>query len=80
MTAASPAVPLDRLPARTPARVVTVPAASQFADVGLVAGVEVAVERVLPLGGPVIVRLGTARVALGRAVARSVLVQEEDRP
>ncbi len=80
MTAASRAVPLDRLPVRMPARVVSVPVASQVADVGLVAGVEVAVERVLPLGGPVIVRLGAARVALARVVARSILVQEEERP
>lgn len=77
MTSASHAVPLDRIPIGVPARVETVGSVGSLADVGVVVGTDVIVERVLPLGGPVIVRLGTARVALGRSVAHAILATPE---
>lgn len=41
---------------------------------GLVPGAVISVERRVRLGGPVIVRLGRARLALARAVAREIVV------
>jgi Fe2+ transport system protein FeoA len=42
---------------------------------GLDAGVEVAVERRLALGGPLIVQVGRARLAVSRSVAAGVEVE-----
>jgi Fe2+ transport system protein FeoA len=50
-------------------------AADALAGVGVLPGTQIAVERVIPLGGPVVVRLGTARVALGRGLAGGVTVE-----
>ena len=41
---------------------------------GISAGVELEVERRLALGGPVVVRLGRARLALARSVAAAIVV------
>ena len=51
-----------------------------LASLGLLPGAEIQVEEVAPLGGPVLIRLGEARYALGRDVAAKVLVQEEGSP
>jgi DtxR family Mn-dependent transcriptional regulator len=48
-----------------------------LASLGLLPGAEIHVEEVAPLGGPLLVRLGGARYALGRDVAAKILVQEE---
>jgi Fe2+ transport system protein FeoA len=45
---------------------------------GVVMGVVLKVERRVGLGGPVIVRLGRARLAVARAVAATVEVQPVD--
>jgi Fe2+ transport system protein FeoA len=42
---------------------------------GIVAGTVLKVERRVGLGGPVIVRLGRARLAIARAVAATVAVE-----
>jgi Fe2+ transport system protein FeoA len=42
---------------------------------GLDVGVEVIVERRLALGGPLIVRLGRARLAIARSLAAGVVVE-----
>ncbi len=49
--------------------------ADQLAAEGLVAGVLLVPERRLPLGGPVVVKIGGARIALGREVAHRVMVR-----
>lgn len=41
---------------------------------GLVEGAEVAIESVVPMGGPLIVRLGGTRLALARSIARTIHV------
>jgi DtxR family transcriptional regulator, Mn-dependent transcriptional regulator len=48
-----------------------------LASLGLLPGAEIHVEEVAPLGGPLLIRLGGARYALGRDVAAKILVQEE---
>jgi Fe2+ transport system protein FeoA len=45
-----------------------------LAEVGLDEGSQVRVERMLPLGGPVLLESGPARVAIARSVARRTLV------
>jgi Fe2+ transport system protein FeoA len=76
---ASPPVPLVTLDAGAPARVVAVgPAdADRLAAEGLHAGGQLEVEVRLPLGGPVVVRVGRARIAIARAVAAGILVDPE---
>jgi Fe2+ transport system protein FeoA len=78
MKSASRAVPLDRLPGGSRASVVAIAEAGPLADVGIVPGCAITIERSLPFGGPIVLRLGTARVAIGRSVARSVLVEPLD--
>lgn len=48
-----------------------------LASLGLLPGAEVRVEEVAPFGGPLLVRVGEARYALGRDVAAKLLVREE---
>ena len=47
----------------------------QLAAEGIVAGALLTPERRLPLGGPIVVAMGRARVALGRDVARRLIVR-----
>jgi Fe2+ transport system protein FeoA len=63
-------------------RVVAVRAehAAELGREGIRVGVELAVEGVAPLGGPVVVRLGSARVALARSVARTIAVTSASGP
>ena len=42
---------------------------------GLLPGVVVSIERRIAFGGPLIIRLGRARLALGRDVARRIVVE-----
>ncbi len=49
--------------------------AGQLAAEGIVAGALLTPERRLPLGGPIVVAMGRARVALGRDVARLLIVR-----
>jgi Fe2+ transport system protein FeoA len=49
--------------------------ADQLATEGIVVGGLLTPERRLPLGGPVVVAVGRARVALGRDVARRLIVR-----
>lgn len=42
---------------------------------GIVAGVEIEVESAVPFGGPLVVRVGRARLALAREAARAVEVE-----
>jgi Fe2+ transport system protein FeoA len=82
LMAASPPIPLATLPVGMRTRVVTVaaPDADRLAAEGLHRGDTVEVEAVLPLGGPVVVRLGRARVAIAREVASRILVEPAARP
>ncbi|MGE5848578.1 MAG: metal-dependent transcriptional regulator [Candidatus Methylomirabilota bacterium] len=48
-----------------------------LASLGLLPGAEVRVEEMAPFGGPLLVKVGEARYALGRDVAAKILVQEE---
>ena len=74
---ASPPVPLVQLAAGIDARVVSVPLedVERLAAEGLHRGDILQVETRLPMGGPVVVRLGRARVALAQRVAAAILVQ-----
>lgn len=64
---------LDRLPLRMPARLVSVPSSDEgLAFEGLVPGADIRVEARLPLGGPLIVCVGRARIAVARRVAATV--------
>ena len=74
---ASPPVPLvDLVPGRA-ARVVVVPPdeVGRLAAEGLHLGDMLELETRLPLGGPVVVRVGRARVALARRVAVRIGVE-----
>jgi DtxR family Mn-dependent transcriptional regulator len=48
-----------------------------LASLGLMPGAAIRVEELAPFGGPLLVRVGEARYALGRDVAAKILVQEE---
>ncbi len=48
---------------------------SRLATMGLLPGVILSVLRRGPLGGPVLIEVGGSRIALGRGVARKVLVE-----
>jgi len=50
-----------------------------LASLGLLPGARVLVEQVAPFGGPLLVRLGSARYALGRDVAAQILVRKSAR-
>ena len=45
---------------------------------GLSAGVAISVETAMPFGGPLVVRLGRARVAIARRVACGIEVRKPD--
>jgi Fe2+ transport system protein FeoA len=45
-----------------------------LAEVGVRPGLDVTIERRLPFGGPVLLELGTARIAVARAVAARTIV------
>jgi Fe2+ transport system protein FeoA len=79
---ASPPIPLAQLPVGARTRVVAVPGpdADRLAAEGLHRGDTLEVEAILPLGGPVVVRLGRARVAIARQVASRILVEPAGRP
>jgi Fe2+ transport system protein FeoA len=74
---ASPPVSLVLLAAGVDARVVSVPPedVERLAAEGLHRGDILKVETRLAMGGPVVVRLGRARVALAQRVAAAILVQ-----
>ena len=74
---ASP-ISLADLPVGTRSRVISVPRgdADRLAAEGLHRDDTLEVEARLPLGGPVVIRLGRARVALARRVAVGILVEE----
>jgi Fe2+ transport system protein FeoA len=76
---ASPPVSLAALEPGRAARVVAVAVADaeRLAAEGLNPGDRVEVEVRLPLGGPVVVRIGRARIAIARAVAAGILVEVE---
>jgi Fe2+ transport system protein FeoA len=72
-----PALALDRVgPGRT-VRVTGMPdsASQALQQEGVVTGAELTVERRVGLGGPVIVRLGRARLAIARATAGGIEVE-----
>jgi len=48
----------------------------ELANLGLLPDTKVEVEEVAPFGGPVLVRVGSCRYALGREVAAHILVRE----
>lgn len=48
---------------------------ARLARLGIVPGAEVVVVSRAPVGGPVLVEVNGARVALGRGVARKVVVE-----
>ncbi len=70
---------LEALPAGHRARVVRINGGrglvARLARLGIVPGAEVAVISRAPVGGPVLVEVDGARVALGRGVARKVVVE-----
>ena len=68
--------------ARRPLRVVAIEAACReaLAPEGIDVGVQLSIERRLALGGPVIVRMGGARLALSRSIARGVFVEPLEEP
>lgn len=73
----SPPVSLVTLPPGRGARIVRVDPGDveRLAAEGLHPGDRVEVEVCLPLGGPVVVRVGRARIALARSVAAAILVE-----
>jgi Fe2+ transport system protein FeoA len=78
---ASPPIPLVELLVGARTRVVALPAgdADRLAAEGLHRGDTLELEAMLPLGGPVVVRLGRARVAIARQVAARILVEAAER-
>ncbi len=50
--------------------------AHDLAQHGLIEGATIRVESKAPLGGPVVISLGRARLAIGRDVARGIRVED----
>lgn len=78
---AETAVPLHRLARRKAGTIVRIEQEDgellrYLATLGLLPRTPVEVEEVSPFGGPVLVRVGTARYALGRKVAAKIFVKE----
>ena len=73
---------LAELPAGLHARILAIegPEVPLLAAHGLHPGAVVTVDDDAPFGGPRIIRLGAARLAIARTVARSVTVRPEARP
>jgi len=76
-----PATPLDRLRPGSRGAIATIqqeePQLLQYlAALGLFPKTELEVEEVAPMGGPIVVRVGASRYALGREVASRILVRE----
>ena len=71
------AVRLDALPIGRSARVLEVPAsvAAALETEGLAPGEVVEIETRQPFRGPVVVKVGHARVALAARIARTILVE-----
>jgi Fe2+ transport system protein FeoA len=71
------AVPLSSLATGRSARVVAIPAdaAAALAAEGLAAGDLLEIETRQPCGGPVVVRVGHARLALAARIARGIVVE-----
>lgn len=76
------ATPLDRVPigAGRPVVGVGAPYRADLALEGIRPGAVLRVSATAPFGGPVVVRIGRARVAVPRAVARTVEVSVEAVP
>ena len=79
---ASPLISLAQLPVGARSRVIALADedADRLAAEGLHRGDSLEVETILPFGGPVVVRLGRARVAIARQVAARILVEAADPP
>jgi oxygen-dependent protoporphyrinogen oxidase len=73
-------VPLDRVAVGAGGRVASVAAEHQaeLAREGVRAGTDLRVASAAPFGGPLVLRVGRARIALARAVARNVEVAVAD--
>ncbi|NOX44362.1 MAG: ferrous iron transport protein A [Caldiserica bacterium] len=73
---------LEALPVGRRARVVRIDGGrglvARLARLGVVPGAEVEVISRAPVGGPILVEVDGARVALGRGVARRVVVEPRD--
>lgn len=71
------AVPLSSLATGRSARVMAIPAdaAAALAAEGLTAGDLLEIETRQPFGGPVVVRVGHARLAIAARVAREIVVE-----
>ena len=70
---------LDRVPDSTPAEVVGVTsdhgANRRLAQLGIHVGARLQVRQRAPLGGPILLEVAGSTVALGRALARRVIVR-----
>lgn len=78
---AEPATPLHRLRPGSRATITTIlqeePQLLRYlAALGLFPKTELVVEEVAPMGGPIVVKVGASRYALGREVASRILVRE----
>jgi DtxR family Mn-dependent transcriptional regulator len=78
---ASAARPLDQVAAGTTVQIQQIADEDReflryLASLGLLPKTDIRVEEVAPFGGPLLVRVGTARYALGRDVAARILVQD----
>ena len=76
-----PATPLDRLRPGSKGAIVTIvqeePQLLRYlAALGLFPKTDLEVEQVAPMGGPIVVKVGASRYALGRDVASRILVRE----
>jgi Fe2+ transport system protein FeoA len=81
MIAMSPTVPLHRLKPGASGIISRIEKGEPellkyLATLGLLPQTNVEVEEVAPFGGPILVRVGASRYALGRTVASKILVKE----
>jgi Fe2+ transport system protein FeoA len=79
---APPDFSLADLPIGVPGRIVAIDrvAAERLAAHGFRPGAALRVEQRAPFGGPRIVRLGSARIAIATVIARSIRVRPETPP
>ena len=82
---AQPTRSLDTIPAGTQVRIEQIAEEEAallryLASLGLLPKAQLAVEEVAPFGGPLLVRVGGARYAIGRDVAAKILVRGDAEP
>ncbi|NLN14404.1 MAG: ferrous iron transport protein A [Tissierellia bacterium] len=68
-------MPIYSLNKDTSCRIVSIPNVSLLESLGIRKGIKVKLKNKQPLGGPVVVQMGTRNIAIGRDIANQIMVE-----